>query len=142
MREAPNPKVERFRLRERPLYSNSTYGNNGAFRIPHPSGILFYCIVSDGAGWDHVSVQTLDAGKSRIPTWNEMEYVKALFFDDDETVMQLHVPTKDHLNLHPSVLHLWRPQKVSIPRPPSQMVAPKDNDEWRRVLSGESILPA
>lgn len=140
MREPINPRVERFRLREGALRSNSTFGNNGAFRIPHPSGVVFLCVVSDGMDWEHVSVQAIDSEQSRIPTWNEMQYVKELFFEDEEVVMQLHVAKSKHLNLHPNVLHLWRPLKATIPLPPSQMVAPKDNDEWRKVLMGESIL--
>jgi hypothetical protein len=55
-----------------------------------------------------------------------MEHVKRLFFKDDETAMQLHVPPSDHLSLHPYCLHLWRPQDREIPRPPSIMVAPPE----------------
>jgi hypothetical protein len=39
-----------------------------------------------------------------------MAFVKRLFFRDDETAMQLHVPASDHVNQHPYCLHLWRPQ--------------------------------
>ena len=66
----------------------------------------FTVIFSDGRGWDHVSVSLT----TRCPTWDEMEYVRRLFFKDDETVMQLHVPTTDHINQHVFCLHLWRPQ--------------------------------
>lgn len=73
----------------------------GAFRL----GPL-RVIASDGAGWDHVSV----SAPGRTPTWDEMERVKRLFFRDDETAMQLHVPPAEHVNLHAHCLHLWRPQ--------------------------------
>ena len=63
-------------------------------------------VFSDGRGWDHVSVSLA----TRCPTWGEMEYVRRLFFKADETVMQLHVPTTDHINQHDFCLHLWRPQ--------------------------------
>lgn len=75
-------------------------------------------IASSGEGWDHVSVSL----PHRCPTWDEMEHVKRLFFRDDETAMQLHVPPTDHINVHPFCLHLWRPQGVEIPRPPGWMV--------------------
>ncbi len=75
-------------------------------------------IASWGAGWDHVSISRVD----RIPTWREMEQTKRLFFRDNETAMQLHVPPVDHINNNPHVLHLWRPHKGAIPRPPRFMV--------------------
>jgi hypothetical protein len=76
-------------------------------------------VASTGEGWDHVSVSLED----RCPTWEEMEFIKKLFFRDDETAMQLHVPETDHVNVHPNCLHLWRPNDGrEIPRPPSIMV--------------------
>lgn len=77
-----------------------------------------HVIASSGDGWDHVSV----ACEDRIPSWLLMEAVKRLFFKDDETAMQLHVPPKEHINDNPNVLHLWRPTDVPIPRPPAIMV--------------------
>jgi hypothetical protein len=43
--------------------------------------------------WDHASVSTA----TRCPTWEEMEFVKRLFFERDETAMQLHVPPREHV---------------------------------------------
>jgi hypothetical protein len=51
-----------------------------------------------------------------------MECVKRLFFSDEETAMQLHVPSTEHISTHPWCLHLWRPQHAEIPRPPFAMV--------------------
>lgn len=79
------------------------------------------CVVfSNGEGWEHVSVSF----KDRCPSWEEMEQVKRRFWSDDDTVMQLHVPPKDHRNCHPHCLHLWRPTDCEIPRPPGIFVAP------------------
>ena len=75
-------------------------------------------IASADGGWDHVSVSR----SRRCPNWPEMEQVKRMFFGPDETVMQLHVPEKDHINAHPYCLHLWRPQQLEIPRPPGIFV--------------------
>jgi hypothetical protein len=79
-------------------------------------------IASSGMGWDHVSVSR----SNRCPNWPEMEAVKRLFFKDEETAMQLHVPPSDHINVHPYCLHLWRPHDVEIPRPPGIMVGPSE----------------
>jgi hypothetical protein len=108
------------RVTRGPLASDSSYGNNGCFLLPHKGEELFV-IVSDGDGWDHVSVSL----RSRCPTWAEMCFVKAMFFDPEEAVMQLHPPKSDYVNYHRFCLHLWRPQAGDIPLPPSWMVGPK-----------------
>ena len=70
-----------------------------------------------GEDWDHVSVSL--AG--RCPTWEEMCFIKELFFKPDEPAMQLH-PVKDYVNNHPYCLHLWRPLNAEIPLPPALLV--------------------
>jgi hypothetical protein len=75
-------------------------------------------IAASGGGWDHVSVST----QTRCPTWEEMEFVKRMFFKDDEVAMQLHVPPLYHISIHPYALHLWRPHNTDIPLPPRIMV--------------------
>jgi hypothetical protein len=90
---------------------------NGCFQIPSRSMVA---VVSNGEGWEHVSVSI----KDRCPTWDEMEWVKRKLWQDDDTVMQLHVPPAEHQNYHPYCLHLWRPTFTVIPRPPSEFVAP------------------
>jgi hypothetical protein len=91
----------------------------GAFIVPSPlDGASMRVIASSGEGWDHVSISR----RNRCPNWIEMEHVKRLFFHDDETAMQLHVPPSDHRCLHPYALHLWRPLDREIPRPPNELV--------------------
>lgn len=75
-------------------------------------------IASIDHGWDHVSVSR----KERVPNWEEMEYVKRLFFRAEEIAMQLHVPPSAHINHHNFCLHLWRPQMQKIPMPPRFLV--------------------
>jgi hypothetical protein len=65
--------------------------------------------------------------KNRCPNWQEMCFVKDLFWEDSEVVMQLHVAKSEHINCHPYCLHLWRPQHHQIPLPPSDTVGPKPN---------------
>lgn len=86
-------------------------------KTPYTKGFLVV-VCSTGHGWDHVSI----SHEKRVPTWNEMEYIKRLMFEDHEVAMQLHVPPKDHINIHPNVLHLWRPQDQDIPMPPKELV--------------------
>ena len=94
---------------------------NGRFRIGSPiDGADMVIIASIGRGWEHVSVSR----KNRCPNWPEMAHVKQVFFKPDETVMQLHVPEEEHINLHNNCLHLWRPLETEIPKPPSIMVGP------------------
>jgi len=94
----------------------------GAFEIPSPvDQAPMTVIASIGEGWEHVSVSRTN----RCPNWPEMDHIKRLFFRDNETVMQLHVPIQDHINFHPNCLHLWRPLNAEIPRPPAWMIGPE-----------------
>lgn len=89
----------------------------GAF-VVRRDGFELRVIAAVGAGWDHVSVSL----EFRVPTWDEMEFIKRLFFKDDEYAIQLHVPPTKHINRHPFVLHLWRPRYKKLPLPPTWMV--------------------
>lgn len=122
MRAAPNIRVEKYRVTEGPLASDESFGNNGAFMIPH-RGQLFCVIASDEDGWDHVSV-SFGSRSQRCPTWDEMCVIKDMFFRDDETVFQYHPAKADYVNHHPYCLHLWRPQEAEMPKPPTWMVGP------------------
>lgn len=77
----------------------------GAFFLKRGNATM-RVICSDGGGWDHVSVSL----KTRCPTWEEMAFVKGLFFGDEEPAMQLHPAKSQYVNHHPFCLHLWRPQ--------------------------------
>ena len=111
--------INHLRADSREHYGSNGDSGNGVFRvtskIDHSTLIV---VASNQLGWDHVSV----SHRKRVPNWYEMEQIKSMFFEDDETCMQLHVPATDHINNHPNVLHLWRPKNVAIPRPPSIMV--------------------
>lgn len=116
---------ELSRVRDGALASDASYGNNGAFSMTSPEpGWLLFLIASDGGAWEHVSVHAARriGGQQRTPTWKEMVYVKDLFWDAEDVVMQLHPKRSAYVNNHPNVLHLWRPIGVEIPQPPSIMV--------------------
>jgi hypothetical protein len=90
-----------------------------------------YCIVASwGMGWDHVSLHTqrtvIVDGEEKIvtilPLWDDMCIVREIFFHPDEWVMQLHPPIDKNISVHNDTLHLWRPQRKPIPKPPKEMV--------------------
>jgi hypothetical protein len=124
MRDLSKPEIEQFR-KFHPAYGHMGDAGNGYFEVPAgPLSLdgFLSVIASNGAGWDHVSV----SARGRCPTWQEMDHIADLFFKDDETCMQLHVPSTEHVNYHPYTLHLWRPNDGrEIPRPPASMVGPR-----------------
>lgn len=139
---------EQYRVHNHPIpqfSSDASSGANGYFFIPHykVADYFFGCMVSDGTlipedmrhvpRWEHVSVtiKTDKRSVQRCPTWEEMCFVKSLFWDDEEPVMQLHPPKSQWVNNHPHCLHLWKSLEVPIPLPPMIMVGikPLNTDE-------------
>lgn len=119
---------EDFRWRNAPNGYNSKEGEPfGCFAIPgrHAKGRQLRIIASDGeeTGWDHVSVSIPD--QRRCPSWDEMCFVKSLFWDDEEAVIQFHPPKSEYVNNHAGCLHLWRCVKEPFPIPPSILVGIK-----------------
>lgn len=78
-------------------------------------------IASSGEDWEHVSVSTA----VRCPTWEEMCYVKGLFWGEEDTVVQYHPAKSEYVNNHQYCLHLWRPIGQYMPVPPSILVGLK-----------------
>lgn len=58
----------------------------------------------DGCILEHVSV----AMKDRYPTWQDMCFFKAMFWDAEDEVYQIFPPRTSYVNLHPFCLHMWR----------------------------------
>ena len=79
-------------------------------------------IASWGMGWDHVSA--VRVGDNRTPVWMEMAWLKDVFWNDEECVVQYHPPKSMYVNNHPGCLHLWRPQVEldEIPLPPTELI--------------------
>lgn len=80
---------------------------------------------SEEIPWEHVSLRARDYKGERTPTWAEMCYVKDLFWDEEECVIQYHPPRSEYVNNHAFVLHLWKPIGIEIPMPPSIAVGIK-----------------
>jgi len=114
---------EAYRIMTGRVASTPEYGNNGAFELPPiRGGRKFFCIVSDGMGWEHVSVHVLDGKRLHTPTWSEMCHLKDVFWDAEDMVVQYHPRKSQYVNNHPYTLHLWRPTQEVIPNPPSILV--------------------
>lgn len=78
---------------------------------------LHFCF-SWGCGFEHLSVST----PIKTPTWEQMQKMKEIFWNDDEVCMQLHPKKEDYVNNMPYCLHIWKPIDKEIPTPPSIMV--------------------
>lgn len=104
-------------------YESAPGDDYGFFRVATNAGALLGIMVSPGSDeipWEHVSVSL----RHRCPTWDEMCWVKSLFFDEEEAVVQFHPPRSEYVNQHAFCLHLWKPWKA-IELPPSIAVGVK-----------------
>jgi len=94
------------------------------FEVPALIGASYYefkspvkgilrVIASKEAGFEHVSVSLFN----RCPVWDEMCFIKNLFFEDEEECIQYHPKKSEYVNLHPHCLHIYRPVDFEYPRP-------------------------
>jgi hypothetical protein len=123
-------KLSEGRLRAGTMRSSDADGFNGVFIIMGPCGEKLTIIASDGTdpaarGWQHVSIST-----RRLPNWTEMCFVKDLFWDEEECVVQFHPPKSEYVTNHPNVLHLWKHMSLPFPQPPSILVGIKEDGEY------------
>ena len=100
-------------------------GGDGYIRLPrnNKTGFTRASIIwSWGGGWEHVSVCPLNGS---MPTWDDMCFIKDMFWEEDDCVVQYHPPKSEYVNNMPNCLHLWRPIADKMPMPPSLMVGLK-----------------
>ena len=112
------------RVRVGEYASDESYGMAGAFKLISPRAELMLVMssgIDDGTGWEHVSASCRD----RTPTWDEMCFVKNIFWDEHEMVVQYHPPRSEYVDFHPNCLHLWKSATMPIPMPPALLVGPK-----------------
>jgi hypothetical protein len=90
-------------------------GHHGTYLMPFASFTLSV-IACDGMGWEHVSVSL----PHRTPNWREMCFIKAVFWDEEDGVIQYHPAKSEYVNLHDHCLHLWKPVDFEMPTPPKE----------------------
>lgn len=119
MRDTVPEILEVGRVTDGPFASTFTQGFNGVFHVRGSGGGKLRIVANTAAlGWEHVSVSLED----RCPTWEEMCWVKGLFWEDEETVLQFHPAKSVYVNQNCFCLHMWRPVGFTIPSPPTGLM--------------------
>lgn len=119
--EAPNL----YRVKEHRFISYPEDGMNGCFlferKVLGKGVVKLFVIASDGlrTGWEHVSVSVRNY--DRLPTWDEMCFIKDKFWTDNEVVVQFHPKKQDYVDNF-QVLHLWRKVDFDYETPPTYLV--------------------
>jgi hypothetical protein len=122
----------------RPLPGTTELGDDtcGCFFIPRNTMlgpavliVIFSGGIAGEAEWEHLSAHGRIRSSSGTrpsqftPSWDDMCFLKDIFWEPEEAVMQLHPPRSQYVNTHKHTLHLWRPwAPVSIPLPPKVFV--------------------
>lgn len=96
---------------------------NGKVKIINDIDKALHFIFSWGCGFEHLSVST----SVKTPTWEQMCFMKDIFWNDDEICMQLHPKKEEYVNNHNYCLHIWKPINQEIPTPPSIMIGIRKN---------------
>ena len=98
-------------------------GVNGGFCVPYSADIYLICVAADRMDWEQVAVFLVDGELNdvqRCPTWEEMCFVKELFWDEEDTVLQFHPKRSEYVNYHPYMLHLWKVAFLDHALPPRE----------------------
>lgn len=82
--------------------------------------ITFAVMADAQTDWEHVSISLPD----RCPTWDEMCWIKSLFWSPEDCVVQYHPPESEYVNNAKFCLHLWK-YAGQMPRPPAIYVGVK-----------------
>lgn len=80
--------------------------DHGEAWLHEPSGLTVIWSVdreADGRAWLHASM----AGPGRVPTWDELKFLKAWLVSDDRYAYQVLPRADKYVNVNPHVLHLW-----------------------------------
>jgi hypothetical protein len=143
MRATLHPKLIAGRLRTGPFWSDDSHGHNGYFLVNGPSNAELKIIASDvnevphqSEGWEHVSVSL----RNRCPNWPEMSFVKSLFWEPEETVVQFHPPGSTYISNHPYCLHMFRDTRNGHALPPAILVGIKAEGELRDAAHARDVM--
>lgn len=124
MKPEPISELDEYRIVHPTLGGTPAGASYGAFRILLRTCVLK--VISSGScvdnpeadGWEHVSVSIA----SRCPTWDEMCFVKRLFWGEDETVVEFHPKRSMYVNKMPYCLHMWKRADREYELPPAMFV--------------------
>lgn len=151
MKKIFDKKLNKFRMRSPQVpemyRSHDSWGPVGFFLLlyrptPQYAAVGLRAMSTNGSSdcpWEHISVSLPD----RVPTWNEMCFVKDAFWDEDEVVIQYHPAKDQYVNHHPFCLHLWKPTGagVIVPVPPVDLVGPVIRDNHISKMIDEVCKP-
>lgn len=92
----------------------------GIIRLPKPNktgfwrATIIWTVDPFDHGWEHVSVCPING---KTPTWDDMCFVRDMFWEPEDTVVQFHPPKSEYVNIMDNCLHLWRPADGDIRTP-------------------------
>lgn len=76
----------------------------GLRNVPRSFACFSVSLERDGRWWLHLSVSRAD---ERLPTWEELLYVRDILAGPEATAYQILPPRSQHVNVHDFCLHLW-----------------------------------
>lgn len=102
--------LEQFRDKRREIEMGA--GFRKMYLIPH-GDVIFDVISSEAFGWEHVSMVVIYGNSpldfdTRIPTHEEMAFLKDMFWNDNEICFQVHPDKSNYVNINEDCLHLWK----------------------------------
>lgn len=112
----------------------------GKIKIINNIDKALHFIFSWGCGFEHLSVST----PIKTPSWEQMSFMKEIFWSDDEVCMQLHPKKEDYVDNMRYCLHIWRPIDKEIPMPPSIMVGfrkGKEKEDMEELVKFYDDMP-
>ncbi len=96
------------------------------------NGKIAFVKFSRAVGWEHLSV----AFEDEIPSWNFMQEMKEMFWEDDEVAYQIHPKKSEYINNNEYCLHIWRNLEQEVKTPPTIMIGFREGNEEedRKIL--------
>ncbi len=117
-------KLDRYRYdKKQPEFikDNSRRSLIGIFEIPLNKKETVSVIADNGISfpeWEHLSVST----SKRFLTNEEIHFIKDIFFNDDEIVIQIYSKNNIVKSKKNYCIHLWKLKTEDIPLPPMYML--------------------
>jgi hypothetical protein len=107
--------ADRIAMEGRDVTFVADFGQAMAWGVAQPDGVSLTVLTEveehDGKDWWHISVSARvgKAKASRVPTYDELCWVKRVFIGKDAMAIQVFPRACEHVNIHSHCLHLWAP---------------------------------